>query len=152
MAPSLGAPLLSASCEQVHVLATMMLVAASTCLLHVTRFLHVLPLCPKVPWWRQRRVWHVPGALPLVPCVKTLDTCSALPAFRRSRACFAVTLSLVMQQCREVCVVWVSVVVTKCTATNLTTEKNGAPKKSTSLKMDVFFRLSMVVQLLFRKT
>ena len=62
------------------------------------------------------------------------------------------TLSLVMQQCREVCVVWVSVVVTKCTATNLTTEKNGAAKKSTSLKMDVFFRLSMVVQLLFRKT
>ena len=96
-------------------------------------------------------MWHVPGALPLVPCVKTLDTRSALPAFRRSRACFAVTLSLVMQQCREVCVVWVSVVVTKCTATNLTTEKTVRPK-STSLKLDVFFRLSMVVQLLFRKT
>ena len=61
------------------------------------------------------------------------------------------TLSLVMQQCGEVCVLWVSVLVTKCTTTNLATE-NGAPKKCTSLKMDVFFRLSMVVQLLFRKT
>ena len=62
------------------------------------------------------------------------------------------TLSLVTQHCREVCALWVSVLVTKCTTTNLTAEKMLRPKKCTSLKMDVFFRLSVVAQLLFRKT
>ena len=47
--PYFGAALLSASCEHVHELLTMMPVAVFTCLSHGTRFLHVLPLCPKLP-------------------------------------------------------------------------------------------------------
>ena len=47
--PFFGAALLSASREHVRELATTIPVASFTSPSHGTRFVHVLPLCPKLP-------------------------------------------------------------------------------------------------------